>query len=171
MIAALARLAARKVAAAQQEFTLRRALGKPLLDTSRVVGADLEANAPGLCFRFLIRHVCCIVRTGSFLRRPAAQLVQSLVHLRPLPSFLYAEYRGAHGFFQARSASIGKRYAQVYCYAAKKAGNSCLFSFHSKSGWIWRPAIAASTVGMILRKSAMSDVGFASALSCPKGTT
>ena len=45
-----------------------------------------------------------------------------------------AKYKEAREIFQASSVSIDKNRAQVYCYIAKKAGNSCLFSFHSKIG-------------------------------------
>ena len=127
VIAAVARLADHKIVVAEQDLPLRRALGKPLLDAARVIGAGHKADALRL-------GLILFVRRSPSAPRKLCCLAQVFVHSRSLLSSLYAKYRRQAGFFQANSASIDKNRAQVYCYIAKKAGNSCLFSFHSKIG-------------------------------------
>ena len=52
----------------------------------------------------------------------------------------------------------------------KREGPPSRFSHRSSTGWICSPRRAASTVSGILEKSATRELGFAWALSCPKGT-
>ena len=83
---------------------------------------------------------CSSSRLILFVRRSPPLSGSSVVSrrfssIRALSSLLsMAKYKEVRGIFQARSASIDKNRAQVYCYIAKKAGNSSFFSFHSKIG-------------------------------------
>ena len=84
VIAAVARLAGHKIVVAEQKLTLRRALGEPLLDAARVVGAGCKADALRLGLSLFIR------RSPSALRKLCC-LAQVFVHLRSLLSSLYGK--------------------------------------------------------------------------------
>ena len=84
VIAAVARLADHKIVVAEQELPLRRALGKPLLDAARVIGAGHKADALRLGLILFVR------RSPSALRKLCC-LAQVFVHSRSLLSSLYGK--------------------------------------------------------------------------------
>ena len=84
VIAAVARLADHKIVVAEQELSLRRALGKPLLDAARVVGAGCKADALRL-------GLILFVRRSPSAPRKLCCLAQVFVHSRSLLSSLYGK--------------------------------------------------------------------------------
>ena len=84
MIAAVTRLADHKIVVAEQELPLRRALGKPLLDAARVVGAGCKADALRL-------GLILFARRSPSAPRKLCCLAQVFVHSRSLLSSLYGK--------------------------------------------------------------------------------